>query len=42
VPEFPYLNHAGMETAIALTLGMEKGREPKVSDIVAGMIPKRK
>jgi NitT/TauT family transport system substrate-binding protein len=34
VPEVPYLNHAGMETAIALTPGMEKGREPKVSDIV--------
>jgi NitT/TauT family transport system substrate-binding protein len=34
VPEVPYLNHAGMETAIALTPGMEKGREPKVSDLV--------
>jgi len=34
VPEIPYLNHAGMETAIALTPGVEKGKEPKVSDIV--------
>src|SRR6266508_737723 len=34
VPEIPYLNHAGMETAIALTPGVEKGKEVKVSDIV--------
>jgi NitT/TauT family transport system substrate-binding protein len=34
VPEIPYLNHAGMETAIALTPGVEKGKELKVSDIV--------
>ena len=34
VPEIPYLNHAGMETAIALTPGVEKGKEPKVSDLV--------
>lgn len=34
VPEIPYLNHAGMETAIALTPGVEKGREVKVPDIV--------
>jgi ABC-type nitrate/sulfonate/bicarbonate transport system substrate-binding protein len=33
VPEIPYLNQAGMETAIALTPGVEKGKEPKVSDI---------
>jgi len=34
VPEIPYLNHAGMETANALTPGVEKGKEVKVSDIV--------
>lgn len=34
VPEIPYLNHAGMETAIALTPGVEKGKGLKVSDIV--------
>jgi ABC-type nitrate/sulfonate/bicarbonate transport system substrate-binding protein len=34
VPEIPYLNHAGMETAIAMTPGVEKGKEVKVGDIV--------
>ena len=34
VPEIPYLNHAGMETAIAMTPGIEKGKEIHVSDIV--------
>ena len=33
VPEIPYLNHAGMETAIALTPG-ERTKEIKVGDIV--------
>src|SRR5712692_8301722 len=33
VPEIPYLNHAGMETAIAMTPG-EKTKEIKVADIV--------
>jgi len=34
VPEIPYVNHAGMETAIAMTPGVEKGKEVKVGDIV--------
>lgn len=34
VPETPFLNHAGMETAIAMTPGTEKGKKIKVVDIV--------
>lgn len=34
VPEVPYVSRRGMETAIALTTGVEKGKEVKVSDLV--------
>lgn len=34
VPEIPYLNHAGMETAIAMTPGIEKGKGVKAGDII--------
>jgi len=34
VPEIPYVNHAGMETAIAMTPGVDKGKEVRVADIV--------
>lgn len=32
VPEVPYINHAGMETVIAMTPGADKGREVKAPD----------
>lgn len=34
VPEIPYLNHAGMQAAIAMTPGVEKGKGVQVADIV--------
>ena len=34
VPEIPYINHAGMETVIAMTPGADKGRGVKAADIV--------
>jgi ABC-type nitrate/sulfonate/bicarbonate transport system substrate-binding protein len=34
VPEVPYVSRRGMETAIALTTGVEKGKEVKVDDVV--------
>jgi hypothetical protein len=34
VPEIPYLNHKGMETAIGLTPAAGKEREIKYNDIV--------
>jgi NitT/TauT family transport system substrate-binding protein len=34
IPEIPYVNHAGMETAINLTAGVEKSRRIRVEEIV--------
>jgi len=34
VPEIPYINHAGMETVIAMTPGADRGRGVKAADIV--------
>ena len=34
IPRVPYVNHAGMETAINLTPGMEQASRPKVQDLV--------
>ncbi len=34
VPEIPYLNKAGMQTAIAMTPGIEKGKGIQVGDII--------
>ena len=34
VPEIPYINHAGMETVIAMTPGADRGRGVKTADII--------
>ena len=34
VPEIPFLNHAGMETAIAMTPGVEKAKKVRPADII--------
>lgn len=34
IPEIPYLNHVGMETAIAMTPGVEQGKTMRVADLI--------
>ena len=34
IPKIPYVNHAGMETAINLTLGTDKTKRVKVEDVL--------